>query len=209
MTGGWMVSASGRRIFLLEPDPEQILLDDIAHALSMICRFGGHVREFYSVAQHSMLVSTIVGEGRPCSDLWLRTALMHDAAEAYLGDVVRPLKKALGPAYGDIEERWERAICGRFALPYDVMRGVTIKAADRVALVTERRHLVAQHSWPWVEDEAKVQPRGGTLEPLGPGAAKVAFLDRWVQLGGTVDENNPGIIRPLNGDKPAPVGGGR
>jgi len=85
----WIQTISGRKFPLAEPDPNQIDIEDIAHALSMLCRFNGHCTQFYSVAEHSMHVSHEIS-----NDLAL-AGLLHDAAEAYLGDVPSPLKKEL------------------------------------------------------------------------------------------------------------------
>ena len=92
----WFLTTTGRQFWPASPDPEQIQIEDIAHALSNLCRFGGHTREFYSVAQHSVLVSQNVPD-----DLRL-VGLMHDATEAYCGDMIRPLKNVL-PEFKELE----------------------------------------------------------------------------------------------------------
>jgi uncharacterized protein len=98
-TGDWIQTYTGKQFWPLSPLPEDIVIEDIAHALSMQCRFGGHVRTFYSVAQHSVHVSLLV---EPQYALW---GLLHDAAEAYLVDLPRPIKKfsEMGLLYQEIE----------------------------------------------------------------------------------------------------------
>lgn len=99
---------SGSKIKLDDPSPGDINIGDIAHALSHICRWGGHSPRFYSVAQHSVLVSYLAPKE-------LRMAgLLHDSPEAYLGDVVKPLKVMLGDRYGIMELKFQAAICKRF-----------------------------------------------------------------------------------------------
>jgi uncharacterized protein len=135
----WFQTASGKKIAVDCPDPAVVDIADIAIALSRICRFGGHLRsdiEHYSVAQHSLLVSEIVPSH-------LRfPALLHDAAEAYLGDVVRPLKLLL-PDYVVIEKAWELAIGEHFGLGSQLSdMDPAIKDADDTVLNTERRDLL-------------------------------------------------------------------
>ena len=124
---GWFVTASGRRAFVEDPRACDLVIEDIAHALSNICRFGGHCSRFYSVAQHSVCVSALVERTRP--DLALH-ALLHDAAEAYVGDVIRPIKPTLrvrrfssppltfvgAEQFVDAERRVEAAILDAFDL---------------------------------------------------------------------------------------------
>lgn len=102
---------------------------DIAHALSNICRFGGHTIEHYSVAEHSILVAALAPE-----DFKLE-ALLHDAAEAYVGDVIKPLKNLLGNSYTDIEDRFMTAICKKFNL--NPIKLAAIKQYDLQALDLE------------------------------------------------------------------------
>src|SRR3989344_3806442 len=126
--GNWMQTFTGRRFYPLDPRPEDVCVEDIAHALSLVCRFGGHVRFHYSVAQHSLYVSNHVDDhGAGGQDVLI--ALLHDAAEAYIGDVVWPLKQAtemLG--YRVVEERVERAVFERFGLPLPLP--AVVKHAD-------------------------------------------------------------------------------
>ena len=99
----YFTTRSGRHIRVLDPRPEDVYVPDIAWALSRICRFGGHAPRHDSVAQHSVLVSEL------CPPHLALVGLLHDAPEAYIGDVIGPLKHAL-PDLMDIEKRWEQAI---------------------------------------------------------------------------------------------------
>lgn len=124
---------SGVWIDFSDPKPGMIRLFDIAHALSQVCRFGGQCDPFYSVAQHSLLVSDLVLEPH---EAW---GLLHDASEAYIGDMVSPLKRLL-PSYREIEDRMMKAIAERFGL--DPAMPGEVKIADRLALAIEGRRLM-------------------------------------------------------------------
>lgn len=87
--GDWMQTYTGRKFWPLNPRAEEVYIEDIAHSLALSCRFNGHCKVFYSIAQHSVLVSQIV---KPTQQL---IALLHDSAEAYLGDIIRPIKRFL------------------------------------------------------------------------------------------------------------------
>lgn len=135
-------TVSGRFVDLLHPDPATIVLDDIAHALSMVNRFGGHTAEPWSVAEHSIAVSAMLwrSTGDPRRAL---LGLLHDAAEAYLGDVVRPLKTHLDQ-YKRVEERMEHVIFSKLVpgfseLPVEQVVEVMaqVKSADRGLLAFE------------------------------------------------------------------------
>ena len=107
---GVFVTNSGILVNILHPTPQMIEIEDIAHALSNICRYGGHSKKFYSVAQHSLFVCLLAPKHLK------KEALLHDAAEAYTGDVVKPLKVILGEKYECIEAGFMRAISARFGL---------------------------------------------------------------------------------------------
>src|SRR5919108_4617314 len=135
--GPYLQTVSGRRVNPFDPDPDQLDAGDIARALANQCRFGGHSRVFYSVAQHSVLVSQLVEQrGGDVEDAF--AALMHDATEAYLGDMPHPLKhrSPLGAAFKEAEARLEVALRDRFQIKPHVGE---IKRADRALLATERR----------------------------------------------------------------------
>jgi hypothetical protein len=144
---------TGRTIRPLEPDPDDICIDDIAHALSQQCRFTGHTRRFSSVAEHSVRVARMVEDIDP--ELALE-ALLHDASEAYLSDIARPVKKAPGFAetYLKYEARLEAAVQRAFRLPLVSELHPTIKAADQYALEAE----VAAFCHPSFQDAMGVSP---------------------------------------------------
>lgn len=119
---------SGKTFDFLNPKPEDITIEDIANALSKLCRFTGHIDRFYSVAEHSVRVANMV------PGAYQRAALMHDATEAFIGDMATPLKR-LVPAYRDIEARVWEAVAKRFNLGEQACR--TVKAADHQICVDE------------------------------------------------------------------------
>ncbi len=166
-----ILTAGGRYFPLLAPSPADIHIEDIAHALSNLCRFTGHVREFYSVAQHSVLVSQIV----PPQDAL--AALLHDASEAYITDISKPLKPHLG-GYAEIETRIMEAVLQAFGLPTCLPDSV--KRADLILLATEKRDLMPAHEdWELTRDLPRLQE---IIVPLPPRAARARFMDRFHQL---------------------------
>lgn len=122
-------SYTGRLIDYLNPNMDMLNLDDIATSLSNVCRFGGHIAEHYSVAQHTLLVWFLAPD-----DL-KRTALLHDAAEAYLGDVIKPVKILLGDAYSKLERPFEELIFKKYNV--DIVSLKEIKPYDQQALIIE------------------------------------------------------------------------
>lgn len=139
----WIQTYTGRRFWPLDPRAEDVTIGDIAHALSNECRFSGHCRGFYSVAQHSVLVAQVVLQRSP--ELAL-TALLHDAAEAYMSDIARPVKKSM-PIFGEMEHRIELVIAEKFSLVFPFPP--IIKEADNILLATERRDLMPEPHRPW------------------------------------------------------------
>jgi uncharacterized protein len=176
--GPYLQTVSGRWVNPFEPDPAQLEPGDIARALANQCRFGGHSRVFYSVAQHSVIVSLLVEErGGDVEDAF--AALMHDAGEAYLGDMPHPLKhrSPLGAAFREAEAHLEQAIRDRFEIKADVPE---IKRADRALLATERRAFSAER-WYWPELDA-VEPLDMELTAWSPDQAAAEFEKRYAEL---------------------------
>lgn len=178
MSTHWMTTASGVRFYMLEPREEDVLIEDIAHALSHICRFGGHCREFYSVGQHSLHVARILEEAFPQRPMLWMGGLLHDAAEAYLGDMVRPLKMQMD-AYRQAEANLEWVIEKRFALQLTREDRQAIRLADDKALMTERRDLVNHMGHDW---EIKAEPDYYGLVPLRSVEVRSLFLARFARI---------------------------
>ncbi len=186
VTAAWIQSVSGKAIRLLEASPDQVDILDIAHALSNVCRFGGHCSTFMSVAQHSVIVSA------NCSEKHALAGLLHDAAEAYVGDIVTPLKRtpAMREAYLGVEALWARAIGERFGVEL-VDLPKEVREADLRALLTEKRDLllpmpgVAMHDWLHVPEGTEIPaPFAQRVVPMTPEVARAAFLREWRMLGG-------------------------
>jgi 5'-deoxynucleotidase YfbR-like HD superfamily hydrolase len=168
----WIQTYSGRRFTPTNPNPDAIVIQDIAHSLSMQCRFSGHVKKFYSVAQHSVLVSYI------CNDEDALWGLMHDATEAYLVDVPRPLKRSgKFDAYLDFEYKMQLAVCKRFGLPEK--EPPSVKKADTLLLATEARDLMSPLRTDWIQP---VEPLPFKIDPLGPRESKDLFMKRFFEL---------------------------
>jgi hypothetical protein len=130
-----MRTVSGRYLDILDPNPDDIELGDIAHALARVCRFGGMTKTVYTVGEHSIHVADQLW--RTHGDLRLAAAgLMHDAAEAYIGDVIAPLKRCL-PGYAELEAAWEAAIGERFGIGVDELHDPRVKEADTGAYTWE------------------------------------------------------------------------
>ncbi|PTB00132.1 MULTISPECIES: HD family hydrolase [Sulfitobacter] len=134
----WQRMLSGRRLDLLDPTPVDIEIEDIAHGLAFVARWNGQTRgDFaYSVAEHSLLVETIYGRMNPkAPPKWRLAALLHDAPEYVIGDMISPVKAAVGPEYGALDDRLMSAIHIRFGLPAALPKSVKqqIKRADKVS----------------------------------------------------------------------------
>ena len=180
MNDGAIQTVSGRRISPYAPDVAEIELFDIAHALSNQCRFGGHSRVFYSVAQHSCVVADVAADvAGPEAALW---GLFHDASEAYLVDLPHPLKHRtlLGELYREVEARVQRAICKRFGLPAEPPE--LLEHIDRAVLATERRAFLGE-AWDWPELDG-FEPLNLEIEPWLPQRAETEFLARFERLEG-------------------------
>ena len=141
----WIQTASGLRVSLLDPDPQTIVIEDIAHALAMLCRFNGHCLQFYSVAEHSVHVSKEIAHRLAL------LGLMHDAAEAYLGDVPSPLKKRLR-SFERYEKQFMLVLAEKFGFADSLANAedyAELKRADIQLLVDEKAVLMAKEPAPW------------------------------------------------------------
>lgn len=157
---------SGTYLDLRQPDPAAITLFDVSLPLSHLCRFGGQTERFYSVAEHSVACAhQALREGLPRSVQL--ACLMHDAAEAFIGDVVKPLKLLIEPLYGPIEERIEAAIAARFGIDFETTAD-DWKRIDRTLLIAERRALFAADGVKWTgeDDVARIDYRPRCLESV-------------------------------------------
>lgn len=173
IVGPTIALQGGEYFDFLDPASSRFTIDDIAHALSHICRFTGHCDVFYSVAQHSVHVSRIVPPQHAMG------GLLHDAAEAFVGDVSKPLKDLL-PDYRIIETRVEQAVLERFGLSLPLPP--EIKEADIVMLATEQTQLMRSRD-AWSHTHGR-QPLDMRLPYMPPKVARQAFLERFYELGG-------------------------
>lgn len=162
---------SGAIFDLTDPDASKITAEDIAHGLAHTCRFAGQCKAFYSVAEHSVLVSLVA----PHTGL---AALFHDAAEAFVGDLSRPLKQLL-PEYTKIEKSIERAIFQRFKIAWPP--SPEVKTADFSVMAAEQLILMPPGTNEWLS-AANILPANISIRCLEPTAAKLLFLDRLEEL---------------------------
>lgn len=176
--GDWFPTYTGIKFYPTNPDHSEINIIDIAHALSMQCRFAGHVAYFYSVAQHSVLVSQNVPP-----ELAL-AGLLHDAAEAYCQDLIRPVKHSPGfEEYRRIELRLEEFIAEKFKVG-DALWAPSVKLHDNRALMTERRDLYAPGVGEKFVWSVTAEPYAECIVPWAPSLAEVRFLRRYCELTG-------------------------
>lgn len=176
---GWILTFTGRRFWPLDPRPEDVALEDIAHALSMKCRYSGHCTKFYSVAQHSRIVSYHVPEGLE------QHGLLHDAGETWLPDVPRPIKASI-PGFDKMEARIMRAVYERFGLTdfYNGGDPPEVKAIDTRILGDEMRQLMPDGHESYGFDPIKrFGSLGVVIVPDKPEWAERNFLQRAEELG--------------------------
>ena len=176
----WIETFTGKRFTFGQINPDLIDINDIAHALSMQCRYAGHCRRFYSVAEHSVLVMQHLNLQGAYSIL-LKAALLHDASEAYLGDVTRPLKLQLRE-YRIIEEEVQDAIWVKFGCWPIHSERLRIKDSDNAILAAEARWLMPSRGEGWGLDGIEVPEI--IIDGMFPAEAKAAFLNAWEWLNG-------------------------
>lgn len=179
----------GNRFYPAAPNIDDVAVEDIAQGLAYQCRFNGQTQAFYSVAQHSLIVASLV-------PVHLRlAALLHDAAEAYLGDMVKPLKHFF-PTFSVIENKMMAIIGERFAVTtFDTPE---IKRADLIALATEKRDLMPNSTEPWPSIKG-LEPMTARIVPMEPQKAKAIFLETYFQLGAqrsTIAQLEPSRLQP-------------
>lgn len=165
--GDWMRTFTGKNFYPHDPHPEDIVIEDIAHALSMMCRFNGHCNQFYSVAEHCILISDNVSKHNA---LW---GLLHDASEAYISDIVRPAKNSM-PEYKRVEHNITVAVCKKFGLSLEMPEEV--KLVDLLINGDEAEQLLP-HPW-----DRALPKLGVEIKALSPAKAKQEFLDRFNKL---------------------------
>lgn len=172
-----MQTFTGRQFYPLDPHPEDIDAADIAHALSLICRYGGHTKRFYSVAEHCLLMSHAVPKEHA---LW---ALLHDATETYVGDMVRPLKHHM-PEYRAVEDRLMVVIAEQFHLTRYATDAAgmpaEVKDADNRILLDERAALLSEPPERWQQDD--LEPLGVNVVGIASPAIELLFLRRLREL---------------------------
>ena len=167
-----IITYTGKIFNPLDPKIEDIDIEDIAHSLSMQCRFNGHIEQFYSIAQHSVLVSYVCEE---INSLDALSGLLHDASEAYICDIPSPIKKTQQFAqYREVEDKLQSLIYNKFSCPVTEPTGV--KTADHLLLKIEMNTFL----------NARVSCHVGIIplkiESLSPKESKILFMNRFYQL---------------------------
>lgn len=168
-----ILTHSGIYFDLLDPQPADVSILDISRALSQLCRYTGHTVTHYSVAEHCVRMSHLVTPGRALA------ALLHDAAEAYVGDVARPLKRLL-PNYISIEHRVQSAVFRAFGLDDWMPR--QIQDADRYMLAWERRDLMPEQATAWPICKGVTLEAAPRIEPWSADEAMTRYLDRFHEI---------------------------
>lgn len=164
----WITTYSGNKLHYEEPSPDEINIEDIAHALSLKCRFSGHCFKFYSVAEHSVRVAELLPDELKLS------GLLHDAAEAYIPDIPRPIKVSYG--LKAVEDVIKEVINAKFGL----VESPLIREADNILIATEARDLM-----PNTTDWAKLpEPLEEKIIPLSQDSAKIAFMHHYHMYAG-------------------------
>ncbi len=187
----WQRMLSGRRLDIIDPSPLDVEIGDIAHGLARVARWNGQTKgpEIFSVAQHSLLVEALVASAPPVPAAKTRlAALLHDAPEYVIGDMISPFKAAVGGDYQRIEARLMQAIHIRFGLPPQLPPDVVkrLKAADRASAYMEATALagfaVPEARKLFGEPDLPVDRFAAYLEPMRPADVEARFLTRFAEL---------------------------
>lgn len=169
--GDWIQTCTGIQFWPMDAIVEEVAIRDIAHSLSLLCRFNGHCNRFYSVAEHSIHVAHLLPQ-----DLKL-AGLLHDASEAYIADIPMPVKRNL-PDYKAIEANLLKVIAERFGLPWPMPTEVHV--ADATLLATEKIALMGPEPAPWHQMPDPVDPK--LIQGWGPKEAEERFMDMFQAL---------------------------
>ena len=175
--GDWQLTYTGRQLWASDPRPGDFMIEEIAHNLSLICRFAGSVAVAYPVSSHLVMVSDIVRNLGGTLEEQLQ-ALLHDATESVISDIPAPLKRFL-PQVKAAEQRIWRAMAKQFKIPAKM--SPLVKQADRIALITERRDLFQPSEHRWAGYDA-VQPIAARVRIMSAKAAEKSFLERYHHL---------------------------
>ena len=169
---GWMETYTGQQFhFKGEIDPEEIHIWDIAHALSLLCRYNGHTIKFYSVAEHSVIIALYL-KALGYDDRIALTGLMHETSETYIGDLARPVKEVM-PDFKAMEERIDIAVAKRFGTIWPFPQ--IVKELDTRILVDERVQVMNASNNIWGTDA--IEPLGVTIESWSPRLAESEFIE--------------------------------
>lgn len=190
----WQRMLSGRRLDLLDPTPVDIEIQDIAHGLAFVARWNGQTLGDwpYSVAEHSLLVETLVGRIEPAlSPRWRLAALLHDAPEYVIGDMISPVKAAVGPGYGALDQRLTAAVHLRFGLPATMPAPIKklIKRADTLSAWLEATQIAGFSRAEADRFFGRPGPDvvGMTITPRPPAEVRAAFTARHTALLALID----------------------
>lgn len=189
----WQRMLSGRRLDLLDPSPLDVEIEDIAHGLSRVARWNGQTQGAYSfsVAEHSLLVERLMGLAAPkLAVRWRLAALLHDAPEYVIGDLISPFKAMVGGDYKALENRLLAAVHRRFGLPVEIPENAAkaIKKADQAAAWFEATQLAGfsiEDAKQYFSPPRLKHAEAIILAPLPPDKAKRAFLTRFAELSDT------------------------
>jgi hypothetical protein len=187
--GGWNEMYTGTRFYTFDPAPEDVKIDDIAHSLGLQCRYNGNCHSFYSVAEHCCLLSDFVrcrgwhGILGQAGQLEFKydalIALMHDAAEAYIGDLIRPVKHRM-PPFRELEATIEAVVFPALGLPPELP--TWMRELDSRILCDERAQVMLTQHNEWSTDE--LEPLGVTIRFWSPARGEFEFMRRFFELSG-------------------------
>jgi 5'-deoxynucleotidase YfbR-like HD superfamily hydrolase len=174
----WMLTYSGLKFFANRPTPDMIAVTDIAHSLSLICRYNGHLRTgMYSVAQHCVIASQIC-EALGETDENIFWCLFHDSSEAYLSDLCTPVKKLI-PQYKELEHKVMAVI--QEALGIVGEEPAVVKKCDQICFATEIRDVIQGNYREWNTPKG-IRPASFKIVPVSSLEAKIMFLERYIEL---------------------------